>query len=111
MSRLKLVVRSSNPDVSYNLSAYRTESGIRFSCGCPAGSNGNICKHRTSLLVGDITDLDPSSKSTIDDLLALFDGHPILHSIARMLELEAAIETMQNQIKEEKRMIAVSFMG
>jgi hypothetical protein len=64
-----------------------------------------------SLLVGDITELDPSSKSAIEDLVHLFQGSRTIQSIERLFAMEAEVEKLQFQIKEEKRAIAIAFMG
>lgn len=43
--------------------------------------------------------------------MQLFQGSGTIHSIERLFAMEAEVEKLQSQIKEEKRAIAIAFMG
>ncbi|WP_417607082.1 SWIM zinc finger family protein [Primorskyibacter flagellatus] len=50
---MNFVVRSKSSGNEYNVQVYSTDDGPVITCDCPAGENGQYCKHRFALISGD----------------------------------------------------------
>lgn len=62
---------------SYVVRFWREGANLRSSCSCEAGHKGLACKHRLSLLEGDVTDRVETGTSTVQQLRQLATGTDI----------------------------------
>lgn len=111
MSRIRLTCRSSSSDETYSLVAYKTDSGVRFACTCPAGENGYFCNHRHAVMIGDVSHLIDPDVSVLAEMQTLFTGHPYWEIAAELALLEQQAEKLKRQIKKKRDMLAKSLMG
>jgi|GEM_PF-4522583 len=85
----------------YRVSFWRVGNNVKSSCTCQAGKNGLACKHRLSLLDGDITNLVSSSSDSFKKLQPLLEGSdvgaalraldnvtPLFHTLEELLPLK-----------------------
>lgn len=80
-----------------NLSAY---------CSCPAGKNGQYCKHRFNILAGGengIVSGNEHQVATVQDWLA---GTDIEESLNTMRAIEGRAKDIKQQLSEAKRNVA-----
>ena len=54
---LELLIESSSSGEHYAVTFTREGTNLRTSCTCPAGQKGIHCKHRLSLLAGDLSSI------------------------------------------------------
>jgi hypothetical protein len=111
MDDLVFAVRSSSNPLVYQLRATRTATGVRFSCSCPAGDNGQHCKHRLALLVGDVTAI---AEGTHDDVLALAElvrNSQIVTAMREVEDAEKAVAAAQRNLKKAKQALGRAMMG
>ena len=107
---LRFRVRSSSGDGLYDVVAIVTGGGLRISCTCPAGENGQHCKHRIALIEGDGKALAPNS-DTLPALKALLAGSPILPALAELRRAEREAESLKRQVAAAKTALARAMMG
>jgi hypothetical protein len=106
MDDLVFAVRSSSNPLVYQLRATRTATGVRFSCSCPAGDNGQHCKHR-----GDVTAI---AEGTHDDVLALAElvrNSQIVTAMREVEDAEKAVAAAQRNLKKAKQALGRAMMG
>lgn len=111
MDRLKFQVVSKSTGEVYRLQAYRTENGVRFSCTCRAAENGLPCKHRLSLLSGDVKgtiDTDPEHVRALKAMVAYSPIPAVLNIVAAA---EEAVAEAQQDFRAAKKMLAATLMG
>lgn len=61
----------------YRVSFWRVGDNVKSSCTCQAGKNGLACKHRLSLLDGDVTNLVSSSFDSFTKLQRMLEGSDV----------------------------------
>jgi uncharacterized Zn finger protein len=103
MTELHFFVRSSSSEEVYSVKAYRTKNGVRFSCSCPAGENGIHCKHRTSLVMGDVTHLLEYAEADVAALHALLNDSKIPETVAEILRLEKIADAAKRDLSSAKK--------
>lgn len=80
---------------------WRVGDNVKSSCTCQAGKNGLACKHRLSLLDGDVTNLVSSSPDSFHKLQRMLEGSdvdialyalesvtPLFHTLDKLLPLK-----------------------
>jgi hypothetical protein len=81
LSHLEYQIQGSTAE-RYVVRFWREGANLHSSCTCQAGHRGLSCKHRISLLQGDVTDLLDSSPSKFSQLSGLVNGSDVAQAIA-----------------------------
>lgn len=90
----------------YRVSFTLNEGNLNAFCTCPAGKNGQFCKHRMSILRGESDTIVSSNKgevSIIRDWLAGSDVEMAIHEIA---EAEYGADEAKRRLVQAKRNLA-----
>ena len=74
----------------YLVRFWREGANLRSSCTCQAGRRGLACKHRLSLLAGDVTNLVDSATSTVLQLRQFATGTDVDTALSVYERLEVA---------------------
>ncbi len=74
--RIEFLVQGSASE-PYRVSFWRVGDNVKSSCTCQAGKNGLACKHRLSLLDGDVTNLVSSSPDSFQKLQRMLEGSDV----------------------------------
>lgn len=98
--RIEFLVQGSASEL-YRAAFWRVGDNVKSSCTCQAGKNGLACKHRLSLLDGDVTNLVSSSPDSFLKLQRMLEGSdvgaalraldnaaPLFHSLEKLLPLK-----------------------
>jgi uncharacterized Zn finger protein len=85
-----------------NLSAY---------CSCPAGENGQYCKHRFAILDGVQNGLVSSNADDIKIVQSWLPGTDVEKSLLKMRDLEKDAERIKNELTSAKRDLAKAMRG
>ena len=80
-----------------NLSAY---------CSCPAGENGQYCKHRFAILDGAENGLVSSNASDIQIVQSWLPGTDVEAALLRVRELEKEAEKIKRELSSAKHALA-----
>ncbi|EPX85967.1 SWIM zinc finger protein [Rubellimicrobium thermophilum DSM 16684] len=87
----------------YEIHLSRKDGRLTCRCTCPAARNGRLCKHRLSLLDGDLSDVrSPGSpdRETILDLLRGTEVEALIGELREMESRKAAIEAAIRGLKD-----------
>jgi hypothetical protein len=82
------------------------------SCNCKAGSNGQFCKHRLTLLAGDMGRLvDKTKAQQVKGVLGWPEFAPILDQVSRLHELEVQIDELEKSRSALKKSVGKALGG
>lgn len=107
---LRFAVKGSTGN-SYEINASRDADNFRMSCTCEAGQNKLYCKHRISLLEGDVGLILSGNEADINQLLRLAAGTSVEKRLRTVKELEAAKAAIETKLKAEKKALAREMTG
>ena len=93
---------SSQPELSYSVNFIIVDGVLRIHCSCPAGTYGQLCKHKTSLIEGDNNLLyDISQQELLADVFSTIKASSFFHEYSRFLKRKMEIEKTQRKLKKE----------
>lgn len=104
------VASSSGPDL-YDVVAEASAQRLSMRCNCVAGSLAQTCKHRLSLLAGDVTAVVTVVNGRAEDLAAFRGDTPIGRRLAEIAALEAEQEAIKRRIKAAKKALGRELEG
>ena len=105
MEQLTILVKGSSAD-PYELTFIKDGDSLTALCSCPAGSFGNVCKHRVAVLDGDasaVLEEDASKVATVVDWLA---GTDVEKALAEMRTADANAEASKADRASAKKALA-----
>lgn len=105
MEQLTILVKGSSAD-PYELTFIKDGDSLTALCSCPAGSFGNVCKHRVAVLDGDasaVLEEDASKVATVVDWLA---GTDVEKALAEMRTADASAEASKADRASAKKALA-----
>lgn len=93
---------SSQPELPYSVDFIIGDGMLRIHCSCPAGSFGQLCKHKTSFIEGDDKMLfDISQKEILADVVSTIQASPIYDELSKFFKRKIEIEKIQRELKKE----------
>lgn len=93
--KLTFKVQGSASD-PYTCEFWREGENLSSSCTCPAGEKGMYCKHRLSLIAGEITNLVSKNISDIEVLKKMVLGTDVEKAIKLVKKSEEASEKLKS---------------
>lgn len=107
---MNFVVRSKSSGNEYNVQVYSTEDGPVITCDCPAGENGQYCKHRFALISGDEREV-VEADAQVSEIAALVAGSRLEAAIDAMHKQEAVVKKAQADLRAIKKSVASAMLG
>lgn len=93
---------SSQPESPYSVNFIVADGMLRINCSCPAGSFGQLCKHKTSFIEGDDKMLyDISQKEILADIVSTIQASAIYDELSKISKRKIEIEKIQRKLKKE----------
>jgi len=105
MEQLTFLVKGSAKE-PYEIIFIKDRDSLTAICNCPAGTYGNLCKHRVNILDGKtsgITSDNADKVPTVVEWLAGSDVEPLLEELRR---IEKAKDADKNALNDAKRKLA-----
>ncbi len=100
---------SSQPESPYSVNFIIVDGMLRIHCSCPAGTYGQLCKHKTSLIQGDESMLyDISQKEILADIFSTIQASPIFDELSKNFKRKMEIEKIQQKLKKELKDIKLN---
>ena len=96
------VVSQSTGEV-YEIKLSRSGDNLTCTCTCPAGRKGTHCKHRLSILQGDITDVESGDTDKLELISHMLDGTDVEMELKTLHDLEAQKLEIDKLIKARKK--------
>lgn len=107
---MRFVMRSSSTDGIYEIVAARADGLLRMKCDCPAGENGQHCKHRIALLSGGADQIADADAANVAVLRTWLAGTPLENVLADFLACEREMEDLKVRQKAIKRRLASAML-
>lgn len=104
---LRFVVEGSNGD-EYRVTLTRDATRANAFCICPAGENGQYCKHRIALLDGDISSLLSDNSADVESLKTFIRGSDLEEAHHAMCVDTKAYNTAKSHFDKAKRALTKS---
>lgn len=107
---MKFMIRSSSGDGEYEVTLDGGANGFAFMCTCPAGTKGQVCKHRMNLIEGDDSDVI-SGSHPVEALADALAGSAIVDALAQVYMLEGAVEAAKDELRKAKKVLSRAMAG
>jgi hypothetical protein len=105
VEELTLYVKGSSSD-PYELTFIKDGSSLTALCNCPAGTFGNLCKHRVAILDGDSAAVVDDDGEKIGVIGRWLVGTDVDSAMKEMREVEASSESEKSDLVAAKRKLA-----
>jgi uncharacterized Zn finger protein len=90
----------------YKVTFQKTEQHLSASCTCPAGINGQYCKHRFSILRGEIEGIVSNNLTEVKTIVDLLAGTDIEDALIEMKQAEIDAERAKKILAATKKKVA-----
>lgn len=111
MTRLNFQVRSSSSNEIYDIRVLAFDGGLTMTCTCPAGTNGQHCKHRIGILDGDISALALGSAEDVAHVARLMPGTALEAAYHAKLNADLEVDAAKRKAKKASVALGRAFLG
>ncbi len=105
MEEMNFLVKGSSTE-PYELTFIKDGDSLTAICTCPAGTYGNFCKHRISILDGDISSISGDNAEQAKIVVAWLSGTDVEADLKELRAAEAADEPSKKAVADAKRKLA-----
>lgn len=105
MDQLTILVKGSSAD-PYELTFIKDGESLTALCTCPAGSFGNLCKHRVAILDGDARAVVSDDADKVSVVLEWVAGTDVETALTEMREIDADESKTKEQLAIAKKKLA-----
>ena len=106
MEEIGFDVQGSAPEPYRVIFIRRSPTNLSAFCTCPAGENGQYCKHRFSILAGSETGVVSHNLSDVKVVQSWLAGTDVEHALQGVHELETEAEKLKKQLSIAKQQLA-----
>jgi hypothetical protein len=86
--------------------AKRSGNNLSAYCSCPAGDNGQYCKHRFNILDGQTKGIVSDNLNDVMVVQSWLTGTDVEKALSKMRELEAEAEKIKKALSAAKKEVA-----
>ena len=104
---ITILVTSSSQPIPRTVQVVLDDSGLSFTCDCPAGKRGRLCKHKKAVASGDDSMLyDENQEENFEKVLAWLaqSAYPDLMNELREAEIE--MESVRDKVGKIKEKVS-----
>ena len=105
MQELTFVIQGSSPE-PYTVQFKKSGDKLSAYCSCPAGENGQICKHRMRILEGNTEGLVSSNAEEVKVAESWLKGSNIETALADIRSAEVRFEAAKKELALLKKNLA-----
>jgi len=105
MEQLSMQVKGSSSD-PYELTFIKDGDSLTALCDCPAGTFGNLCKHRVAILDGDHSAVIDDDGSKTGKVVEWLTGSDVEAALVEMREVEARADVPKPDLVAAKKKLA-----
>lgn len=105
MERIDFLVKGSSPE-PYQVTFTKNGSNVSAYCTCPAGVNGQYCKHRFGILAGSDANLINHNPADVAKVSSWLPGSDIETAWVEVKQLEHEAEQIKVQLSKAKKALA-----
>ena len=97
---------STQPESPYKVNFIVKDGILSIFCSCPAGTYGQLCKHKTSFIEGVYNMLhDISQQQLLNDTVATINASLLKNEYSRFKNRKMEIEKIQRRLKKELKIV------
>ncbi len=105
MEELIFLVKGSSAD-PYEVTFIKDGSSLTAICTCPAGTYGNLCKHRISILDGNTKSISSDNADQAATVVGWLPGTDVEAALSEMREAEKITDPEKRLLGAAKRKLA-----
>ena len=105
MDQCEFLVQGSAPE-PYKVTFCKEGANLYAYCTCPAGKNGQYCKHRFNIMAGSIKGIVSNNTDDVATVKSWLTGTDVEKAILQVTELENEVETLNRRLSAAKKTIA-----
>ena len=105
MDQLIIMVNGSSKD-PYELTFIKDGASLTAICTCPAGTFGNLCKHRVAILDGDTKAVVVDEADKFPKGVEWLAGTDVESALAKLRDVDATSSTAKDVLAAAKRDLA-----
>ena len=105
MEELVFLVQGSTTD-PYEVTFIKDGASLTALCTCPAGTYGNFCKHRISILDGNTNAISSDNADQAVTVVGWLPGTDVEAALSEMREAEEIADPDKKVLNTEKRKLA-----
>ncbi len=105
MEEIIFLVKGSSAE-PYEVTFIKDGSSLTAICTCPAGTYGNYCKHRISILDGNTDAISSDNVSQAATVVDWLPGTDVAAALSEMREAEEAADPDKTVLNAAKRKLA-----
>lgn len=105
MQEITFLVKGSSPE-PYEVTFTKNNSNMNAFCTCPAGENGQYCKHRFAIMAGDNRAVISSNKDQVMVVKSWLPGSDIEEALMKLAEAEHEYDNAKKRLTAVKKSIA-----
>lgn len=106
MTEIQFEVQGSAQDPYQVVFVRRSERNLSAYCSCPAGENGQYCKHRMNLLGGVTEGLVSGNEDDVKVVQSWLAGTDLEAAIQKMQSLQQEADRIKNALSAAKKDVA-----
>ena len=105
-AHLSVETVSSSTGETYFIEISRSGDKLTCTCTCPAGTMGTHCKHRISILSGDVKIVSGGDVDKLASIPDMLKGTDVERALAEMMALESEKAEVDRLLKAAKKKLA-----
>lgn len=105
MEELVFLVKGSSAE-PYEVTFIKDGSSLTAICTCPAGTYGNFCKHRISILDGNFASISSDNANQAATVIGWLAGTDVEAALDEMREAEKIADPEKKALNAAKRRLA-----
>ena len=105
MEQLVFMVKGSSGD-AYEITFIKDGTSLTALCTCPAGTYGNLCKHRLAILDGDTKAISSDNADQVPKVIEWLSGTDVEAALSELRAAEKSKEHTKEDILLLKKKVA-----
>jgi uncharacterized Zn finger protein len=102
MKEIEFLVQGSAPE-PYRVTFIKGQKNFNAYCTCPAGENGQNCKHRFAILAGDVNAVISKNKDQVASVRLWLSGTDLENALVELAEAEHGYSAAKERLTIAKR--------
>jgi len=105
MKKIEFLVQGSAKE-PYKVEFFKEDNNLTAHCSCPAGIKKQYCKHRFSILNGDIDAIVSDNAKEVEEVSLWLDGSDVEIAMKEVRILEVEAERIKKELSKSKKALA-----
>jgi len=108
MELLQFLVQGSAKE-PYRVTFQKSDNNLSAYCTCPAGDNGQYCKHRFNILGGIADGIVSGNELEVNIVASWLSGTDVEVALNEVMDAEQRFERAKRELSAAKKRLAVAF--